>query len=178
MVLWCDLFWFSSDTHVWWSEDGTCHCSHYISTLSVTSHSLVIVRCGILYCSTMTASQWFLIVLIGLLLIAGIAAQEHQQAKRNSATNKLRTRIRRDITSPITDFGFDGDNEEDLESASMGGDAGNREGDGEATQQIVGGEEATLGDYPYFGKSYCHGKPFISGCRTPVYIPILSKIRC
>ncbi|CAJ1970490.1 unnamed protein product [Cylindrotheca closterium] len=87
--------------------------------------------------------QFCVQVVLGF-LIWGIVASEGNQA--NNANNKLRGRIRRDTPpSEFDEIDFDFDGLDEIEWTR--GDEG---GEGEAVQQIVGGEEANLGDYPYF----------------------------
>lgn len=58
-------------------------------------------------------------------VVVVFATDEHQA---NNVNNRLRARIRRDV--PVVTTERDG---------------------GEAFQQIVGGEEVNVGEYPYFG---------------------------
>ncbi|CAJ1970493.1 unnamed protein product [Cylindrotheca closterium] len=92
------------------------------------------------------------VLICGIAVEAAAAADEHQQAN-NLVNKRLRARIRRD-TPPTADFqeiDFDFDGNEVLEVLVGEDEEMNLEiVDGEAVQQIVGGDESTLGEYPYF----------------------------
>ena len=90
--------------------------------------------------------QFFIQVVLGF-LICGVVVADEQQANANI---RLRARVRRDAPAAADfeeiDFDFDGVDEIQWKDGD----------EGEAVHQFVGGEEATPGDYPYFGTFDCH----------------------
>ncbi|CAJ1970491.1 unnamed protein product [Cylindrotheca closterium] len=86
-----------------------------------------------------TRRRRLILPVFGFLVCGVVEAEEHQA----NANNRLRPRIRRDIPpSHIEQIDFDFDGLDEIEWTQ--GD------EGEAVQQIVGGEEVDLGEYPYF----------------------------